>query len=92
MDALRRAGSEIVSDGGDVQPCEVHWFQPNLELLWIPHGAKRVKSKCAPRSVHYEIQLREGGRKQVELSPGIVSISTLSHLRDNNRHHQDSLR
>jgi len=103
MDGLRRAGSEIVSDARDVQPRDAHWFQLNLEALWIPQcgcgvslrlgdGAKRVKSKCAPRSVQCEIQIRKGGCKQAERSPGIVSISTLSHLRDNNRHHQDSLR
>jgi len=92
MDGLRRAGSEIVSDAGDVQPRDVHWFQLNLEPLWIPHGAKWVRSKCAPHSVQREIQLREGGRKQLERSPEIASVSTLSQLRDNNRHHQDSLR
>src|SRR5690349_10636667 len=103
MEGLRRAGSEIVSDAGDVQPPDVHWLQLNLEPLWIPQcgcgvslrlgdGAKRVKSKRAPHSVQCEIQLREGGRRQVERSPGIVSISTLPQLRDANRHHQDSPR
>jgi len=38
MDGLRRAGSEIVSDGGDVQPRDVHWFQLYLE----PYGSLNV--------------------------------------------------
>jgi len=65
MDALRRAGLGIVSDVGDGQPRDLPWFQLDLELLWISHGAIRVKSKCAPHSVQCEIQLHEGGRKHV---------------------------
>ena len=68
MDGLRRARSEIVGDGGDVQPRDVHLFQLNLEPLWIPQcgcgvslrlgdGAKRVKSKCTPHSVQCEIHV-----------------------------------